>query len=114
MSESSFSYTTQPGPKEGTLIVRLNGPLTLTTMFGFQGDFRAMKPNVLILDLSETPYVDSAGLGLIVNQHVSATSAGKSFLIAGANFRVDALMEMTKVKQILKTFPTVEAAEASL
>jgi anti-sigma B factor antagonist len=83
-------------------------------MFGFQGDFRAMKPNVLILDLSDAPYVDSAGLGLIVNQHVSSSSVGKSFLIAGANFRVDALMEVTKVKQILKTFPTVEAAEASL
>jgi hypothetical protein len=31
----------------------------------------------------------------------------------GANTRQDALLEMTKVKELLKNFPTVEEAEAS-
>ena len=30
-----------------------------------------MTPEVMILDLSETPYMDSAGFGLIMNSYVS-------------------------------------------
>jgi anti-sigma B factor antagonist len=83
-------------------------------MFGFQDELRAKTPAVLIVDLSETPYMDSAGLGLIMNTFVSAQSHGRKLLLAGVNERITALFEMTKVKGVLPVFPTVEAAEASL
>jgi hypothetical protein len=35
-------------------------------------------------------------------------------LLAGANHRINALLEMTKVNQILKNYPTVADAEASV
>ncbi len=54
------------------MILKLAGPLTISTIFGFQNELRAMTPEVLIVDLSETPYMDSAGLGLIMNSYVSA------------------------------------------
>lgn len=114
MMDVPFTYTSAAGQREGTVIVRLIGPLTLTTLFEFQTEFRAMRPPVLILDLSESPYMDSAGLGLVVNKYVSAESAQRKFLIAGINARIEALMELTKVIRVLSIFPTVEAAEASL
>lgn len=108
----THSYTT--GKDDGTLILKLSGPLTISTMFGFQDELRAKTPAVLIIDLSETPYMDSAGLGLIMNSFVSAQSHGRKLLLVGVNERITALFEMTKVKGVLPVFPTVEAAEASL
>lgn len=96
------------------MVLKLVGPLTLSTMFGFQDEFRARTPKVMILDLSETTYMDSAGLGLIMNYYVSAEDHGRKLLLAGVNERVKALLEMTKVQGVLRSFPSVEAAEASL
>ena len=96
------------------MILQLVGPLTLSTIFGFQNELRAATPGVLILDLSETPYIDSAGLGLIMNYYVSAMDHGRKLLLAGVNERVKALLEMTKVQSVLTSFPSVAEAEASL
>lgn len=108
----TYSYT--PSQREGTMVLKLAGPLTLSTMFGFQNEFRSMNPQVLILDFSETPYMDSAGLGLVMNYYVSAQDQGRKLLLAGVNERVIELFKMTRVQGVLTTFPTVEAAEASL
>ncbi|WP_254063773.1 STAS domain-containing protein [Granulicella sp. S190] len=102
------------GKSEGTTILKLVGPLTLSTMFGFQNEFRSKTPQVMIVDLSESPYMDSAGLGLLMNYYVSAESHGRKLLLAGVNERIESLLEMTKVQTILKSFPSVEAAESSL
>jgi anti-anti-sigma factor len=114
MSDSSFSYATSPGAKEGTTVVKISGPVTLASIFGFQNEFRAMKPPVLIVDLSDCPYMDSAGLGLLMNQFVSAQANHRHFLLVGVNERIESLFELTHVSGVLKKFPTVEAAEASV
>ena len=73
-----------------------------------------MTPKVLIVDLSDSPYMDSAGLGLLMNYYVSAQNHGRKILLASVNERIKALLELTKVDGILQSYPTVEAAEASL
>jgi anti-anti-sigma factor len=114
MRDEPLTYSYTPGQNDGTMILKLVGPLTLTTMFGFQNEFRSMKPAVMIVDMSESPYMDSAGLGLVMNSYVSAQDDGRKLLLAGVNERVAELFVMTKVQRVLKSFPTVEAAEASL
>jgi len=109
-----MTYSFTPGQRDGTTVLKLNGPLTLSTMFGFQDEFRSAKPQVMVLDLSETPYMDSAGLGLIMNYYVAAQDHGRKLLLAGVNERVKALFEMTRVQGVLTSFPTAAAAEASL
>jgi anti-sigma B factor antagonist len=83
-------------------------------MFGFQDEFRTTTPQVMIVDLSGTPYMDSAGLGLIMNYYVAATDHGRKLLLTGVSERVAELFKMTRVQGVLTSFPTVEAAEASL
>ncbi len=73
-----------------------------------------MTPSVMILDMSDVPYMDSAGLGLIMNYYVSATDHGRKLMLAGVNERVTELFKMTRVSGVLTSFPTVEAAEAGL
>jgi anti-sigma B factor antagonist len=111
MSDKTLTYTTSNGAKDGTVILTLEGPLTLSNMFAFQGQFRAMKPACLILDMSGVPYMDSAGLGLLTNYFVAAQGDGRKFLLACVNERILSLLEMTKVDQILKMYPSVGAAE---
>jgi anti-anti-sigma factor len=114
MRDEPLSYSFSQGQSDGTMILRLVGPLTLSTMFGFQNEFRAATPKVMIVDLSETTYMDSAGLGLIMNYYVSAMDHGRKLVLAGVNERVKALFEMTKVQAVLTSFPCVAEAEASL
>src|ERR1035437_11132962 len=72
MSDNALTYSYAKGSKEGTVVLKLAGPLTLTNMFAFQGEFRATKPPCLIIDMADVPYMDSAGLGLLTNYFVAA------------------------------------------
>jgi anti-anti-sigma factor len=114
MRDEPMSHSFTPGKNEGTTVLKLVGPLTISTIFGFQNELRAATAKVLIVDMSEVPYMDSAGLGLIMNSHVAAMDHSRKFLLAGVNERVMALCDMTRVSGVLSCFPTVEAAEASL
>jgi anti-sigma B factor antagonist len=114
MRDEPLTHSFSAGTRPGTTILKLVGPLTISTMFGFQNELRAVQTDVLIIDLSETPYMDSAGLGLIMNSHVAATDRGGKLLLAGVNDRVKSLFEMTKVQGLLVIFPSVPEAEASL
>ena len=109
-----MSHSFTPGKNEGTTVLKLVGPLTISTIFGFQNELRAATAKVLIVDMSEVPYMDSAGLGLIMNSHVAAMDHSRKFLLAGVNERVMALCDMTRVIGVLNCFPNLEAAEASL
>ena len=114
MRDEPLTYSFSQGRSDGTTVLKLVGPLTLSTMFGFQNEFRAATPQVMIVDLSETTYMDSAGLGLLMNYYVAAADHGRKLLVCGANERVYALFEMTRVQGVLQSFPSVEAAEAGL
>jgi anti-sigma B factor antagonist len=64
------------------------------------------------MDLTGVPYMDSAGMGVIMNYYVAAQSGGRKFIVVGVNDRVRALLEMTKVDSVLKLCDSVEAAQA--
>ena len=87
--------------------------MTLDNMFSIQSEMRDLKPARLILDLTGVSYLDSAGLEVLMNYYVSAENNHRKLLIAGVNERVMALLEMTKGDKILKTYETVEAAQAT-
>jgi anti-anti-sigma factor len=113
MRDEPLTVTAAPGNGEGVTILMLKGPLTLRNTFDFQHDLAQHKPAVLILDLTESPYMDSAGLGLLMNCYVSAEKNGRTLLLAGANERIQALLQMTKVHLLRKNYPTIADAEAS-
>ena len=114
MHDEPFSYATSPGSKTGVTVLKLSGPLILRHIFSFQAAFREMKPPILIMDLSDCRYMDSAGLGLIMNQFVSATNGKRGFIVTGANYRIQSLMELTKVSTILTMYRSTAEAEANL
>ena len=114
MWDENLTITTAQDTAEGERVLALNGPLTIATLFGFRDAVRAEKTaKTIILDFSHVPYVDSAGVGAIVNAHVTCVNTGRRLLLAGVQDRIRTLFQVTRVDEVLKVFPTVEAARAS-
>lgn len=114
MSAEPLTLESVPGQAAGSRILRLTGPLTLSTLFDFQNTLRTDPPQSLILDLTAVPYMDSAGMGAIINYFVSCQRAGRKLVVAGVNGRVLELFKMTKVDNLLTMVATVAEAEQSL
>ena len=114
MRDEPLAVTVRSGQNEGTTILVLQGPLTLHNTFDFQKELAGHTPPLLIVDLTGSPYMDSAGLGLLMNSYVSAQKNGRRLMLAGANERIRALLETTKVNLILKNYPTAAEAEKSV
>jgi anti-anti-sigma factor len=82
-------------------------------MFDFQSELRgAESPKLTIFDLTGVPYMDSAGMGLIMNHYVNCQTRGLRMVVAGSNKRVLDLFEVTKVNTVLPLAESVEAAQA--
>ena len=114
MRDDPLVYSFTQSTEENTTVVKLTGPLTLSNMFEFQGELRALHSPRTIFDLTESEYMDSAGLGVLVNFYVSAEKNGRKMALAGVNERVEALLDMTHVKNLLRVYPTVGEAEAAI
>lgn len=114
MLEQQMTYSASDGAKEGTVILHLKGPFILGNIFQLQNELRSMKPACLLMDVVEVPFMDSAGLGVIMNYYVSAQHGGRRFFLCGANERVKTLLEVTKVDGVLQLCESIEAAEKVL
>jgi anti-sigma B factor antagonist len=103
-----------PGPKDGQRILRLNGPLTITTLFDFQSRVRSDTSQVLMLDFANVPYVDSAGIGALVGAYVTHSKDGRVLYMIAVNDRVQSALKVTRVEQFFHFVPSVEAAEQAI
>ncbi len=95
-------------------VLRLRGPLTMENVASFQNAVRREGSSLVFLDLSEVPYVDSAGLGSLVSAYISRQKAGQRVVLAGVNDRVLKLFEITKVEPLFLIFPTVGDAVTAM
>jgi anti-sigma B factor antagonist len=100
-------------PSQEVLI--LSGPLTANNASIFENAMRREEPaETVILDLSEVPYVDSAGLGLLVTAYVSRQKAGRQMILSGISPRVQKLFEVTRVANLFLIFSSPEEAISAL
>ncbi len=66
-------------------------------------------PNQVILDLSQIDFIDSSGLGALVQLAKQAQSAGGTSQIV-TNARVTQTVKLVRLEKFLSLQPTVEAA----
>lgn len=112
--DAPLIFERKEGKLPGTRILTLNGPLTLRNLFELQAELRTdPQPKLSILDLSGVPYMDSAGMGLVINHYVHCQNAGTKMIAVGVSPRVHELFKMTKVDSIIPQSPTLETAEVS-
>jgi anti-sigma B factor antagonist len=101
----------QAGPR----VLCLSGPLTIENLALFQNAIRREENvPIVILDLSEVPYIDSSGLGSLVSAYVTRQKATRRIALSGVNERVLKLFETTKVEPLFLIFPTLDDAITAL
>jgi anti-sigma B factor antagonist len=102
------------GDVAGQGVLCLKGPLTTENLFSFQNAIRRDNSATVMLDFTDVPYVDSAGLGSLVSAYISRHKAGQRMVLCGVNTRVLKLLEITKTDSLFLIFPTVEVAMEAL
>jgi len=113
MNSEKLTYELLAGANPNEHIYHLQGPLVLGNMFAFQEVLRS-DSTTTILDLTDVPYMDSAGLGVLTNSYVSHQKHGRKLLFVGANERVQTLFKITRLDRLFEVFPTVESARLAL
>ncbi len=64
----------------------------------------------LILDLSEVPYVDSSGVGVILSLFKFMRLKGGSLAVAHPNEKINRVFEVTKMTEIIPVYEITEEA----
>jgi anti-anti-sigma factor len=107
----------------GAVIFHFSGPFTARAVFECQSaeavrrmfDLQVMLPTgalptVNIFDLTNVPYMDSSGLGMVIRHYVRCQDKGVRFMAAGLSPRVLDLFKLTNVDTVI---PIVDAVEES-
>ncbi len=111
MAIETLTIVTHDDPASGVRVLELNGPVTLRTLFEFQDAIRAANPGNLILDFTGVEYMDSAGLGAVLEAHVTYQRRGKHLFLVGLSSRIETLLEVTHTDQILIRKASMEDAK---
>jgi anti-anti-sigma factor len=110
MPLANLEFQKQPESTEAQLILRLNGKLSLETVNSFVTQLRPEPSAVLVLDMGGVTFLDSAGVGALVQLFVHRKSAGKKFALAALTPQGVAVMQVSGLIKLLPIYPT--AAEA--
>ena len=114
MPQDHLEYNFQTTQNPRVTVLALHGALTLGQIFNLQKELHDIDADLLILDCSQLEYMDSAGLGVVVNSYVSQSNKHRKITIAGVSERVWALFASTRVDQFFPRFSSVEEAEKSI
>ena len=95
-------------------VLHLAGPLVMATTADFQQQLRAEPAQTVILDFTEVPFIDSAGLGAAISIFLHFKKSGRKLAVSGMNEKCRALLKMTNVEQLFPMFDSVESARSAL
>jgi anti-sigma B factor antagonist len=99
---------------KGARIMKVEGPLTLKTLFEFQQASRELTSHSIVIDITAVPYMDSAGLGSLISVFASCQRTNRGFGITGVSDRIRTLFEVTHCDGLLPCYATLDAAEIAV
>jgi anti-anti-sigma factor len=109
--KETLQVESRPGAAPHARVLKLTGSLTIDCCYDFQDRLRADKSPCLILDMADVKFVDSSGIGCLVNGYIAHHMAGGRLVLVGVNKRIRETLEETRVQQFFSIFATVEEAE---
>src|SRR5580704_11378797 len=89
------------GSQEGVRILQVHGPLVISNFFEFQQMSREDNSPLLIIDLAEVPYMDSAALGCILGIHVSSARKQSKYALINVAPRIETMFTISGVRDTL-------------
>lgn len=118
-----LSFEREVDEAPGTVVFRFSGPFTARTVFECQSPEAVSKmfdlqlmlnsgepPTLNVFDLTDVPYMDSTGLGMVIRHYVRCQDNGVRFIASGVNARVLELFKLTHVDTVIPLITTVEEA----
>src|SRR5262245_7649794 len=70
------------------------------------------KPERMVIDLSRATYIDSAGMAALILAMQEVEAYGGKFILTGLSETVRSIFEISRLDQIFRIFPDVDAALA--
>ena len=113
--DGPLTIESSDGAASGVRILRLTGPVSLRNAHELQARLTSgPEPRLTILDFTHVPYIDSTGLGTLINSFAHCRRAGTRMILAGVKSRVLELFKMMKVDTVIPMVATIEEAESGL
>lgn len=98
---------------DGIAVLRPRGRLTMVAASDLKAvvdDVVAQGHTVVVVDLQDTEFMDSSGLGALVGGLRSARAAGGDLRIARPSTQVRTVLELTTMDRVLRPHASVEDA----
>ena len=70
------------------------------------------KPTLLVIDMLEVGYLDSSGIGVLVEVFRRMNASGGQFKLSGVGQRVRSVFEITRLDKFFKIYPSLTEALA--
>jgi anti-anti-sigma factor len=102
------------GSRPGVVVLGVHGVLEITNFGEFEELTRRNESPILIIDLAEVSYIDSAVLGSLVAMHVACARNQRKYALINANQRIQNMLTVSGVGEVLISFRTLAEAESSL
>jgi anti-anti-sigma factor len=122
-SRLPLTFEREVDEASAAVVFRFSGPITARTVFECQSaeavsrlfDLQLMLPSgdaprVNTFDLTDVPYIDSSGLGMVIRHYVRCKDHGVRFVAAGVGPRVLELLQLTKVDTVIPIIAAPEEA----
>ncbi len=113
MSEEGHNLDVRAQRESDATILYLSGEIDLRTSPQLRGTFLELideKPNRIILDLSGVSYVDSSGVGTIVELKRRTMRYKSEVVLVGLQTRVRSLFEITRLDKFFTITNTIDEA----
>ena len=110
MPNNTLTLATEDSSRPGLKTVALVGGLTLETVASFNQTLREETEPTLLLNLEKLEWLDSAGVGALVQLLVRREKTGSKLILSGLSPRNHGVLQVAQVLKIFTVFPT--AAEA--
>jgi anti-anti-sigma factor len=99
----------------GTLLVRLEGPLTLSPSVNelktrIEGLLSTKPATALVLNLTAVSAIDSAGIGELMKIHTFAIRRRLRLVLAGVNPKIGGMLKITRLDGLFSICPDEDSA----
>jgi anti-sigma B factor antagonist len=102
-----------PESNGNQIVIRLEGKLSLETVHNFIQTLRPETAVHLILDMNGVSFLDSAGVGALVQIFVHRRSHGQTFTLTGLTKQGNAVIQVAGLSKLLPIYGTVADALAA-
>jgi anti-anti-sigma factor len=110
MEPAHLDLEKQAESNSSQMVMRLNGKLALETVHNFIQSLRPEPAAHLILDLGGVSFLDSAGVGALVQLFVHRRNQGQTLALTGLTKQSGAVIQVAGLTKLLPIFASVAEA----